>query len=175
MAYVCTEQIMIFTLQSDLTGVTAGNGQLALTLDVFKLFTYSTSSSSWIPSSSVSVKKSIATVTGTSTGATTIYTLEASTLNFYPIMVIFRAVSISGVVIIPTVSVGTNSTSYNNIATGSLLSSVLSTIGANGGAPQAASTSIPLAGGSVIKANVTIGATATSYTFNVEVIGFYDI
>jgi hypothetical protein len=58
-------------------------------------------------------------------------------------------------------------------ATGSLLNSVLTLTGATT-SPQNASTSPALAGGTVIYANVSLGALATSYTFKVDVIGFYD-
>lgn len=62
---------------------------------------------------------------------------------------------------------------YDNIATGSLLNTVLTLTGATT-SPQNASTSPALAGGTVIYANVSLGALATSYTFKVDAIGFYD-
>ena len=40
--------------------------------------------------------------------------------------------------------------------------------------PQNARTSPAFAGGTVISANVSLGTLATSYTFKVDVIGFYD-
>lgn len=171
--YVKSTQVMIFTLQSDLTSLTADNGQLALCLDVLKLFYYN--GTTWLPFATTNVKKSTATVTGTgSTSQTLIYTMEASTLKFYPLMVVFRAVNISGVTTPPTVSIGTNATSYNNIAAGTLLTTLLSTLGAGNGVPQTA-ISTPVIGGAAIYANVTIAGLATSYTFNVEIVGFYDV
>jgi hypothetical protein len=163
---------MIFNAQSDLTGVTADNGQLAYCMDIQSTFIFN--GTTWMPSARTVVKKSTVNINGKTTGATSIYTLEASNLKFYPIIVIIRAVNISGVTTAPTVSVGTNSTSYNNIATASLLNTILSTIGATGGSPNMATASYPISGGTSIFANVSIAAIATNYTFNVEIVGFYD-
>lgn len=166
-------QIMLVDLYSDLSGLTPDTGQFAYALDVKASFIFD--GISWNPSNKVQVMKSAVVVNGKSTGTTLVFTLPAFLLNFYPTQVIFRAVNVGGVTTAPTVSVGTNSSSYNNIVSASLLSTVLATLGATAGAPQNASISLPLAGGLQIFANVSIAALATNYTFNVEVIGFYDV
>jgi len=171
MAYRKSLQIMIFDTPSDMPE-TADDGQIAYCLDIKNSFTFA--NSSWNPSSRTIVKKSIANINGKSTGLTKIYTLENTGLTFYPITVVFRAVSVSGVVTAPTMAVGSNASSYNNIVASSLLSNVLATLGAGGGAPQTANFSPALAGGTEIYANVSIGAIASNYTFQIEIIGFYD-
>lgn len=167
-------QRMVVDNKSDLSSIAPNAGTIAYCLDTPNI-AFQWDGSNWNTSNKTQVLKSTVAVNGKTTGATLVYTLPASTLNFYPTQIIVRAVSISGVTTPPTVSVGTNSTSYNNIATGSLLNTVLNTVGATGGSPQNASTSFPIAGSTAIYANVTIGAIATNYTFYIEVIGFYDL
>lgn len=138
--------------------------------------TYIWGGSSWITSARVQVKKTTSAINAKNTGTTLLYTLEASSLNFYPVMVIPRATGagISGVVTGPTMSIGTNSTSYNNVATTGLLGSILTALGAGNSQPTNTSYSPGLAGGTQIFANVTLGAVATNFTTLYDIIGFYD-
>lgn len=165
------KQVMVVDTQSTLPTV-AEAGDIAYCMDVKLIFNFD--GTTWVPSNRTVVKKSGVTVNGKVTGATLIYTLESSNLKFYPIMVVARVVNISGVIIRPTISIGTNSSSYDNIVTASLLATLLSTLGAESGAPQDASTSPQLAGGTAIYANVSLGATATTYQVKFDVIGYYD-
>lgn len=127
----------------------------------------------WQTTYKVVVKRAMVTINGKTPGTTPIYTLEPGTLNFHPTQIIMRPVSIVSATLKPTVSIGSNATADDNIATGSLLNSVLTLTGATT-SPHNASTSPALAGGTVIYANVSLGALPTSYTFKVNVIGFYD-
>ncbi len=168
--YVKSSQIAIYAHQSDLPS-TADVGQIAYCSDIKLSFVFD--GSVWMASSRTVVKKSSVTINGKNTGATAIYTLENASVNFFPIMIVPRVVNISGVTTAPTVSIGTNSTSYNNIATGSLLSSVLATLSVGSGAPYMAPYSPSLSGGTVIYANVTIAAVATTYSVVYDIIGYY--
>lgn len=172
MAILYSTQIMIVDAQSSLP-TAASTGQFAYCIDTMIMFTWN--GTTWMPSSKVTVKKSSASVNLKSTGTTLLYTLESTTLNFYPIMIVPRAtgVGISTVVLGPTFTIGTNSTSYNNIATSSLLSSIITAL--TGGSSLSTNSYSPaLAGGTAIYSNVSIGASATNYTVLFDIIGFYD-
>lgn len=168
--------IQKFDTFSSLSSFVGNDGDVAWCADVRLTFIYSAANAGWQPSNRLVVKKSNVTVTATSTGPTLIYTLEqAGGFNFYPSLVIPRVVNVSGVSTAPAVALGTNASSYNNIATASLLSSALATLGANGGAPQTANFSPALAAGAAIYANVTTAAIATAYQVKYDIIGFYDV
>jgi hypothetical protein len=164
-------QIMVVDTYSNLP-VTADTAQIAYCLDTKLSLTFD--GTQWTNSNRVSIKKSSVIVNGKNTGTTKIYTLEDNGSNFLPTMVIMRNSNISGVIIKPTVSFGSNVSSYDNIATGSLLSTLLSTLGASAGVPQIATVVTPLAGGTDIYANVSIAASATTYSFKVDLLGYYE-
>jgi hypothetical protein len=149
------------------------SGQLAMDMTTFS--TYLFNGNAWTPLGRVIIKKDATPVNGKTTGTTLLYTLEASSLNFYPFAVIPRSSSpgVSGVTTGPTVSIGSNATSYNNIAAASLLSNALTTL-TGGNSLSAAVQSPALAGGTQIYANVTIGAIATNYTLKYDILGYYD-
>jgi hypothetical protein len=164
------DQILKVATYSDLPE-SASTLQLARTRDT--KITYEFDGTMWLPLNRTSIKKSSVIVNGKTTGAVPIYTLEQSNMSFYPTQIIIRAVNISGATLKPTLSVGTNASSYDNIASGSLLNSITSLLGITS-QPQNVSTSPALSGGAVIYANVSIGALATNYTFKVDIIGYYE-
>lgn len=166
-------QIMRVDTQANLPA-TANIGEFAYCIDVGLVFIFD--GTNWNVSSKVAVKKTSTSVNAKNTGATAVYTLEASSLKFFPILIIPRAtgVGVSGVTVGPTISVGTNSTSYNNIASTSLMGNILSTLSAGSSAPSTTSFSPALTGGTQIFVNVTVGALATNYTVLYDIIGFYD-
>lgn len=172
MAYVRSTQTMIFDNYTDLPP-TAMDGDLAFCKDTQLSYRYNVAMTTWAPLTRELVKVSSVTVNGKNTGTTTIYTLEGSgSLNFYPTQVVLRAVSITGAAIKPTLSIGTNSSNYDNIASGSMLNTVTSLLGITS-QPQNVATSPALPSGTDIKVNVTIGATATAYTFKIDILGYY--
>lgn len=110
-------------------------------------------------------------INGKSRQATLIATPEIE--NFKATHLIIDLVTATGVVTPPTISIGTNISAYNNIYVDSLLTGLNATSN---------STMIALSGliPNLIRAtgiyiNVGVIATATAYTFNVRLIGFYDI
>ncbi len=171
MALVGYAQLGVYDNASDLNTVVGKKGDLAIGNDVMKLFQYN--GNAWISFATLNVKRSTTSVNGKTTGAIKVFTTENVPLNFYPVLVTYRAVSVTGVTTPPTISVGTNTSSYNNISSGSLLSTLLATLGATSGQTINA-VSMPITASTDIYANVTIGALATTYTIYVEVIGFYD-
>lgn len=61
-------------------------------------------------------------VNGLATGATLVGTSENSSRRFYPTAVLFAITAVTGTIVgVATVSLGTNSSSYNNIVTASAL------------------------------------------------------
>lgn len=172
MAFIGSTTTFKYDSYTDLPS-TSMDGDLAFCIDTQLSYRYSATSSTWTPLTRELVKQSTVTLDGKTTGAVTIYTLEGSgTYKFYPTQIVIRAVNISGGVIKPTFTVGTNATAYDNIANSTLLGSVLSLTGITA-QPMTVSTSPGLVGGSVIKANITIGATATAYTFKLDILGYY--
>lgn len=158
---------------SDLAGINADKRTIAVAMDAEVPLSFD--GTNWVVSNRTVVLKSQVVVNGLNANTNTkVYTTPASALTFYPTMVLFKPVNISGVLIRPTVSVGSNSPNYDNISSASLLNTILSTIGATGGSPQLVSTTYPISGGTDIYARVTTAGSATSYTFTVYLIGFYD-
>lgn len=150
------------------------DGQIAYILDSQSSVTYSTATSSWNPVGRQMVFKSSVSVNAKTLASTLIYTLPASPLYFYPTQIVPRNVNISGVTTGPSVSIGTNATSYDNIASTQLISTLLSTVAVSNGVPQNTSYSPALSGGTAIYAKVTTAAIATNYTLKYDILGFYD-
>ncbi len=100
------------------------------------------------------------------TGFTSLYTAAAPTIVF---AVVVRVTALASFSSGPTISVGTNSSSYNNVvsATGITISTdeTLVTIGPNNGA-------IVIPTSDVLFANVSVDATAGTYDVTVEVLGY---
>lgn len=153
----------------------ADDGQLAFLLDTQSTVSFTTATSSWTPLGRQMVFKSEVQVNAKTVATTPIYTLPASPLYFYPTGIIMRAVNVSGAGTNPSITLGTNASTYDNIATSSLISTILGLIDVNNGAPMMGTFSPGLAGGSVIRARVAIAAALfTNYTVKFDILGFYD-
>lgn len=171
---VSYKQIAYVDQFSDLASISADVGQLAM--DMSTQTTYQYNGTTWLPLGRVIVKKEMNSVNAKNTGATLLYTLEASPLNFYPALIVPRAtgVGVSGVTLSPTISIGSNATAYDNIASSSLIGNVLTSL--TGGKSLSTSTYSPaLPGGTAIYVNVTTGAIATNYTLKYDILGYYDV
>lgn len=103
----------------------------------------------------------------TSTGNTQIITLPN---GFAVTQVQVLLTAVSGLIIASTLSVGTNSTSFNNINSAVILTA-LSTLN-NVLTLNSAGTSIHCSTGDVITCRVSIAATASVYSVQVLVTGF---
>jgi hypothetical protein len=151
----------------------ADNGQLAFLLDTQSSVSYSSTSATWVPLGRSVVFKSDVQVNAKNTGSTLIYTIPASPLYFYPTGLITRAANVSGSGTAPVMTVGSNATNYNNIATSSLLTTALGTLDINNGAPMLSTFSPGITGGTGIYLKVTTGALVfTTYTVKLDILGF---
>lgn len=109
-------------------------------------------------------------VNGKVVGNTLIFTTD-STKRFVPTGLYVTVTNTSGLSLVATVSVGTNSPNYNNICAAALLTG----LDTNNEILQ-----LPLLGnlnsiapGSAVYARVSIASTATTYDLNVAITGFY--
>jgi hypothetical protein len=168
-------QYLVADTEAELLLQTPSAGQIGYPMDTKIRLLYS--GSSWGVNSSVTILRGQATVNAKSTGATLIYTYPNTSFRFVPLGAHVEIISQTGTIgIAPTISVGTNSTSYNNLFTGSILSSLLNGTGlTQPNALTLAAAITPLAGGSSIYANVTIAATLfTTYTVRIDILGYYE-
>jgi hypothetical protein len=107
-------------------------------------------------------------------GTTKIFTTDASSGRFYPTSIVCECVSTSGFVVVPSVSIGTNSASYNNV----LAITVLTGSGAANLYVGSTPTGIIAGGGSIpagtdVVLKVTTAATATTFVIKAIIMGFY--
>lgn len=106
-------------------------------------------------------------IDGKSTGNTTLVTLDHGYV-IYQIHVILTTVS--GLVTGPTFSIGTNSTSFNNLA--SLVALTALTVVNNVLNIAGASQSVHMSAGDAITVKVNTAAIGTTYNFQVIVVGY---
>jgi hypothetical protein len=112
-------------------------------------------------------------ISGTSTGSTLIETIDIP-VRFVALFINIEVTTLTGTVTtVPTVSIGTNATSYNNLLSASALTGVTVSNRVIQFSSTALATSVT--GGTGIYANVTVAATGVSlvYTMRVSVLGFY--
>lgn len=106
------------------------------------------------------------------TGATIIGTTRSANGLFFPIFAIFHVATANTIITPATISLGTNSATYNNILAASAMTGLTAQdtmlqfpLGTAAIAPIAVSTGI--------YANITSGATATAMTMDITIFGFY--
>lgn len=115
------------------------------------------------------VVESVSAIDGTAAAASTILTPGS---RFYPISVTFELTSVSGFAVVASASVGTNSTSFNNILAITALTSVST---ANNILTVPLSSVIAsVAASTAIAVKVTTPATATTYVLKVSLLGYYE-
>jgi len=119
------------------------------------------------PKNQALVAYSVTGINAKSTGATTIFTTEGE--RFHPLFVVAEITAASALTVGATVSVGTNSASFNNIMAASVTGTTINNMLPN--ALSALTDSV--APGTAVKVNVSVGAVGTSGTMSVTVIGFY--
>jgi hypothetical protein len=103
------------------------------------------------------------------TGATSLFTTPDNGKSFVPTRYIFKLNPSEAITVGPTISLGTNAASYNNLKTGS---PACTTALPNNSVP-AAGNFPEIAPGTQVFANITSGATGTSGTMSVQVYGYY--
>lgn len=115
---------------------------------------------------------SVTGINAKNTGATQIGATENGTEKFHPLFAVFVMNSASLITIVPTVSVGTNGATYNNILAATALAGVS---GVGSMLPVVISSAISnISANTGIFVNVTIGATATTALLDCHIIGFYN-
>lgn len=103
--------------------------------------------------------------------STKIGTTENGTQRFYPIYLVVTCTAATSISVVPTLSIGTNSSSYNNIVTATSMAGITS-------ANTFLTTFVIAALGSVaastdIYTNISLGATATAMTIKIDLFGLY--
>lgn len=111
------------------------------------------------------------TVNAKNTGTTSIAITDAGGLRFHPTMVRIVLSGANAVTLVPTISIGTNDSTYNNIFAATSLVGMTTVNNMNNFLVAALVSSV--AGGTDIKINVSVGATATQCDLDVFVFGDY--
>jgi hypothetical protein len=140
---------------------------LALILAILLAFSWTPWARSQQPKSQSLVVYTVTGLNMKSTGATTIFTTEGE--RFHPLFCLAEITAASSLTIGASVSVGTNSSTFNNILAASVTGTTVNNMLPN--ALSALTDSV--APGTAVKANISIAATGTSGTLSVSVIGFY--
>lgn len=110
-------------------------------------------------------------IVATGIGDYLIDTTENGTQKFYPLFATFSITAANGIVIVPTFSIGTNASTYNNIIPASLLTG-LTTIDKMTKIDISSATGI-IPANTGIYARVSVPATATNCTVDVHLFGYY--
>lgn len=118
------------------------------------------------------VQLTIKSIDGKAVAATKIGTTVNDGRKFIPMFAIFHVTAATAIVTPCTLSIGTNSSTYNNILaatalTGMTAIDLVMQLGMN-----AAASSV-VAANTDIFANITVGATGTSISIDVTLLGFY--
>jgi hypothetical protein len=113
---------------------------------------------------------SVSGINGKTVAATQIGTTFAGGTRFYPTLAIVEIEAVTALTVLPTVSIGTNSATYNNICAAAPLTG----IAAVGDTTRLAFTNpIAALNGVDVYLNVSVGATATTLTLKVILFGFH--
>jgi len=115
------------------------------------------------------VSATLSSLNGKNTGSTKVFTPSVG--NFFTTGVSFSLTSVSGLVVAPTVTVGTNASSYDDILPVSALT-LLTTVNNYLYIPITTQSKMASSGTDIF-VKVTIGAIATTYTLSVSLSGFY--
>ena len=113
---------------------------------------------------------SVSGVDAAATGATSVGTTENNGMTFFPRFARIRCNAATSITLPASISIGTNATSYNDILGITALTGVLSA-GQYLLLPIASTVGTSVAPNTQIFVNVTTGATGTSQTFGVAVVG----
>lgn len=170
-------QILQTDTEADILAISSGQmGDLAYAKDT-KL-SYRFDGTQWVPTDALRILRGTATVNAKNTGNTTIYTMPNTSFRFVPLAAHAEAISITGAIgVNPTISIGTNASSYNNMFSSSLLDSILNATGITKPYALTIATNVPaLTASTNIVARVSGAATLyTTYTIRIDIMGYYEI
>lgn len=169
-------QYLVADTEANLLATAPQAGQIGFPIDTKIRLLYD--GSSWKPNTAVQILRGVANVNALATGATLIYTIPSTSFRFIPLGAHIEVISVTGTAILaPSISAGTNATSYNNMFTTTAISSLLNTVGLtqpNALTPAAMIT--PLVSGNTVYAKVNTAATGyTTYTLRIDILGYWEI
>jgi hypothetical protein len=162
--------------EADILALAGKPGDVAYAQDTKLRYMYN--GSSWFPTDALRVVKSTATVDAKTVAATKIITLPNTVFRFVAIAAHIEVVTLTGTVVVqPSLSIGTNSTAYNNLFTSSILTGTLTAVGLMSPAALSVANAIaPLAGGTDVYARVNIATTgATVYALTIDLMGYFKV
>jgi len=151
-------------------------GDVAYAADTKLRYMYN--GASWFPTDALRVLRGTTPIDVKTAGNTKVLTLPATSFRFVPVAAHVEVLTLTGTVILqPSLSLGTNATSYNNLFTSSPLSGLLTTVGlTSASALSIANAVAPLAGSTDVYAKVNITATgATTYTLRADIMGYFEV
>lgn len=110
-------------------------------------------------------------IDGKTVAATSLGSTENGTESFHPLYAVVQCTNASLVIVVPAVSIGQNSTSFNDIITATTLTNLNASNKMTVVSPIVATQVVPANTG--ISVRVTTGATATTCTLEVGLWGYY--
>src|ERR1044071_3921221 len=131
---------------------------------------------SWKPSAAIQILRGTVEINGKATGNTKIFTTPNTSFKFVPIGIHVEYTDITGVLgLAPNITIGTNPTTYNNIASSNALATLLSSVGlVSPSAFTIANAIPPIVKNTDIYARVTTAATLyTAYKLRADIFGYY--
>lgn len=122
----------------------------------------------------VDARGSVSAIDGKATGATLVLTTEDAGQRFYPTSLRVTATAADTVAVPAAISIGTNSTDYNNVLAITTLTNLITTnLAVNIPLSLLAAITGSVAPATGIYVKVTTGATATTLTLRVDLRGEY--
>lgn len=173
MAILHRSQKMLADTEAEILLLSSNAGDTAQALDTG--LTYRFNGSVWLPLDGVRIIRSSNNLDCKTIGNTaTLMTTPNTVFRFMPLAAHIEAISITGTVgLAPSISGGTNASTYNNVFTSSALATLL-TGGTQPNALVIGSTITPLSGNTSLTARCNIAATLyTTYVVRVDIMGTY--
>ena len=116
------------------------------------------------------VRYSVAGIDAKTTGNTTLFTTDPGRV-FVPIAVVAYCSAATAITVAATITIGTNSTAYDNLVASSILSGL--TAAGLFTTPVYTLGATPVAPGTDVVLKIGTAATGTSQTIEIDIIGFY--
>lgn len=141
---------------------------------------YMSNGSSWFPTDALRVIRGTAVVDLRAAAATKILTLPPTSYRFVVLGAHVEVTELTGSIVTqPSLSVGTNSSSYNNLFTNTGLAGLLTAVGltsSNSLSLASAAPALPGASDVYAKVNVgPIGVGLTAYKARIDLMGYFEI
>lgn len=175
MAIHTYSQKMLADTEAEILLVSANLGDTAYAIDTTLSYRYN--GTQWLPSDGVRVFRGANNLDCKTNGNTVLlFTVPSATVfRFMPLAAHIEAISITGTLgVAPSLSAGTNSTSFNDVFSSSVLTALL-TGSTQTNALTVGASITPLVAGKTITAKVNSAATLyTAYSVRVDIMGSYE-